>query len=462
MSGAALSGSGRRPALWLTFVAVHGWLTYLGVVVAPSTSFYDVDLYRYWMFQALDQGSWPVLDQPWVYPAAAVLPMLVPALVSTWSTTAYALAWCAMVAVLDALAVVVLLRRGPRARPTPAAVGVADDRGVWWWLAFLVLLGPVAIGRLDAVVAPLLVIALVLAVGSERGVRLAAGLLTLGAWIKVAPGALLLPLATASRRPLRQVVLPAAAVCGVVVLAVAAGGGASRLLGFLDTQGTRGLQVEATGATPWMLASLVREDVSIQLNEGLITYEVQGPGAAGASAVLGLLLPLLVAVVAAVLLVARRRDRGPEALLPGALTLLAVLIVANKVGSPQFLTWLAAPITVALTLRPPGRGDDRPALGSTAEPGRTLRMPSPWTVGAALLTLLAAGLTQLVFPWGYMGLLTGDVPVSVALALRNVTLLGILVCAAAWLVGAVRAPADAPGPTTPEPVTRRAERPPGR
>ena len=70
----------------------------------------------------------------------------------------------------------------------------------WWWTAFLLLLGPVAIGRLDAVVAPLVMLALVAARGPGR-TALAAVLLTAGAWIKVAPGALLVPLAAASRRP---------------------------------------------------------------------------------------------------------------------------------------------------------------------------------------------------------------------------------------------------------------------
>src|SRR5665648_310856 len=99
-----------------------------------------------------------------------------------------------------------------------------------------------------------------------------------GAWIKVAPGILLLPLVAAVRRPGRDVVVPALVVCGVVVGAVAAGGGIGNIASFLTDQSTRGLQVESVTATPWVVASLWRDDVAIRLNDALVTWEIVGPG----------------------------------------------------------------------------------------------------------------------------------------------------------------------------------------
>lgn len=401
---------------------VHLGLTYLGVVVVPAEAFYDVDLYRYWMYLALEHGAWPVIDTPWVYPAGALVPLALPALLTTVSSTGYALGWCALVTALDAAAVVALLRTG-------RAHG-GRTRGAWWWLAFLAALGPVAVGRLDAVVAPLMVLALALVARDARWTRVAASLLTAGAWIKVAPGALLLPLAAAARRPLREVVLPAAAVCLVVVGAVAAGGGLSRVAGFLQTQGDRGLQVESVASTGWVLASLARDDVRVALNEELITYEVAGPGTAAATAVLDVLLPLAVAAIAGVLLLARRRGRADEAVLPAALVLLVVLVVTNKVGSPQFLTWVAAPVTVLLTVVEDRRPDVRRSRSTDWSPR--------WVVMAASLALVAAGLTQVVFPWGYMALLTGHPAVTAVLVARNALLVALLATAAFGLVGALR------------------------
>ena len=417
---------------------MHAWLAWLGVHAVPSAAFHDVDLYRYWMYLGLDAGQWPVLDSVWVYPAGALVPMLLPALGTTTSTAGYAIGWCALVTVLDAVAFATLLSSGGRSLPAatkPTTWGPAPRRLVaaWWWLAFLLLLGPIAMGRLDAVVVPLTMLALLHAARSRHADRWAAALLTAAAWVKVAPGALLLPLVAAARRPLRDVVVPAAAVCAVVVGGVAAGGGLSRIAGFLGVQGDRGLQVESVTATPWMIVAAVRDDVAVVLNEQLVTYEVRGPGVAAAASVLDALLPLAVAAVAVTAWVARRRGAASAALLPGALVLTLVLVVVNKVGSPQFVTWLAAPVVVLLAAGPAwGRG----APG----PGRRLRgVPA-----VAALALVTAALTQAVFPWGYLPLLEGDPVIAWLLAARNVALVVLLVQACLLLRAALRPPHDGP------------------
>ncbi len=412
-------GRASRVALWAAFVAVHVWLTWLGVVVAPVTAFADLDLYRWWMHLGLDWSTWPVLDGPWVYPAGALVPMLLPALGGTTSTVGYALGWCALVTALDAVATAALLRPVDDGSRT-------SDAGAWWWLGHLALLGPVALGRLDGVVAPLMVLALVAA---ARRPVVAAALLTAGAWIKVAPAALLLPLVLAVRRPLRDVVVPAAVTCAVVLGVVAAGGGLGNVVSFLGTQSTRGLQVESVGATPWMLARLWRPDVEARLDPELITWQVHGPGTSLAPLVLDLLLVLAVAALAGALWFARLEGRAREALLPGALALVVVLIVANKVGSPQFLAWLGAPVAVLL-----------------CRPGWS---PRRWRRQVAGTTLVAAALTQLVFPWGYADLVAGGAATTLVLAARNVTLVVLLGLAVAGL-GEVATDDDAPDPV-PEP-----------
>lgn len=405
-------------ALWAAFAAVHAWLTWVGVVVVPAESFADVDLYRWWMHLGLEYGHWPVLDGPWVYPAGALLPMVLPALGTTWSTTGYALGWCALVAVLDAVATAALVApaRGAHAPAGPERTAAA---GAWWWLAFLALLGPVAIGRLDGVVAPLMVLALVHAL---RRPAVAAALATLGAWVKVAPGALLLPLLAAARRPVREVLAPAAGVCAVVVGLVAAGGGLGHVASFVTTQTTRGLQTESVAATGWVVAGLWRDDVRIELNDALITWEVHGPGTTAVLPVLDLLLVLGVAALAGALWLARLEGRAAPALSPGALALLAVLVVTNRVGSPQFLAWLAAPVAVALA--------------------RPDRAPARWRRSVATTALVAAALTQVVYPWWYAGLLTGDPLTTALLALRNTLLVVLLALGVAGLVAVLRRGAD--------------------
>lgn len=363
-----------------------------------NESFGDVDLYRRWMDAGLTSGWWPVLDEAWVYPAGALVPLLAPTLVAgTAPGGAYLLAWCVLVAALDAVAVAALLRR-------PGGHVAAG-----WWLAFLVLLGPASIGRLDAVVAPLSVLALLAALSTPR---VSAALVTAGAWVKVSPGAAIVPLLLAARRPWRDVVAPAAAVCVVVVGTVVALGGGRNVASFVLEQGSRGLQIESVGATPWLVAGLWSPQVQRYLNTELVTYEVGGPGTQGMADALGAALLLGVLLAAAVLWWCRRRDgetfwsddalRG-DFVVRGAFLMALVLIVANKVGSPQFMTWLAPPVAVALALR------------------------RPWWGRTALAVAGVALATQVVYPWWYLDVLQGRPLATLLLAARNVALVVLLV-----------------------------------
>ena len=386
-------------ALWTGFGVVHAWLTVVGVVLLPSSSFYDVHLYRHWVVLGLGGGPWPVLDQSWVYPVGALLPMLVPAGLAG-SIAGYTFGWCVLVTSLDAIAVAALLRRGVR-------------RGAWWWLAFLLLLGPVAMGRIDAILAPIVIVALLLAAGRPR---VAAALITLGAWIKVAPGVLLLPLLLIARRPVRDVVVPAAAVCAAIVAAVGAGGGLPRVASFLVAQNNRGLQVEAVAASPWTIAALVRDDVVIALNRPLTTWEITGPGTAATARAMDYVLPLAVAALAVLLW--RARSRPVDVLLWGSLALATLLIVVNKVGSPQYIGWLAPPIAVALTIR-----------GGDHDAGRA--GPALDRIAVAVLAIALA--TQLIFPHAYNAVLASNPLMTAVLVLRNAALVALLV-AVCWLL----------------------------
>ncbi len=398
---------------------MHAWLLVLGVYLRPAQTFWDVDLYRWWMWQGLHDGTWPVLDGAWVYPVGAIVPMLTAATGGTDSTSGYALAWSCWVTAFNAVGLVALLH-------APRVVGhraiARTTAGAWWWIAFTALLGPVAMGRLDAVVAPVVICALVVAL---RHPRLASALLTVGAWIKAAPGALLVALVVVVRRPWRQVVLPAALVCAGVVAFVVPAGGREHLLSFLTEQDERGLQIEAVGATPWVLAGLVDPDVRIELNGELITWEVHGPGAQAAADALGLLFVVGIAASGLFLWWCARR-LGPrlwsddtaraQLLVRGALLVATLLIVLNKVGSPQYVGWIAPPVAVALALRLPGW------------------RPTAWLVAGI------AGVTQLIFPWGYPQITAEGAGMTLLLAGRNLALVVLAALVVLDLLRELRAP----------------------
>jgi hypothetical protein len=82
------------------------------------------------------------------------------------------------------------------------------------------------------------------------------------------------------------------------------------------------------------------------------------------------------------------------------------VIVFNKVGSPQFMGWLAAPLAVGL------------AYGM-----RELRIP-------AVVALVMATLTQAIYPYGYDGLLRVEPFMLWLITIRNLlefVLLGLAV-----------------------------------
>ena len=380
------------------------------VWTGPLAPFNDVIVvYRDWVALGLTTGAWVGLALPFVYPPLALAPM-VAAAVFGLDAGAYGWGWLVLVVALDAVALVILVRRGGPAQRRRGAIAS------WWWLAFLLLLGPVGLARLEAVTAPLAIIAVRLII--ERP-AVAAALLAIGAWIKIWPGALLAAAVIALRARLR-LIIGAAIATALVLLAGLALGGRGELLGFLSGQTERGLQVESLFAAPWLVAaSLGAGDAEVVWNAGINTFEVVGAGAATASE---WSTPLLLAAAAALLvlgLLTRRRD-ALAALAHLSVGLVAVLVVTNKVGSPQFTAWLAAPIVLAILLAP-----------------RVEALTRSRAFVPAVLALALAGLTQLVYPTLYDLVLVAH-PAAVALLLAKHVLWLVLL---GWSVaGLVRRP----------------------
>jgi len=411
--------------VWVAFVVVHAVLFWEASHHAQAL-FGDPELYRQWAAGGVQDGVWPVLDISWVYPIGALVPVTLPGLVSV-DAEAYRYLFMVLVAVLDGLALGSLLHAG-RGRTL----------GAWWWLVFLLFLGPITLVRLDGISAALTVIALAQLIPSARHPEgrpgTASAVAAAGAWVKIAPGAVLIPLALTVRRPWRRVVLPAAAVTAVVVGLAELGGAGSRVLGFWGTQDSRGLQVESGAATPFSLARLWDHAYHVFYNQPLNVLEITGPGTAWFAQALDVLLLAAVALATVVTwraAVRLRRDvpdaverRTPqlELVLLSTLALTLVLFAFDKVGSPQYVAWFAPPLAVALTALPepawwPGR---RGPAGLHQAGARA------WETFAVAL-LVVALLTHRLFPDHYNDFL-GARPLDTILeAVRNVLVLALAV-----------------------------------
>lgn len=394
-------------ALWIAFLLVHLVIAWLGWVY-PSQPMGDVVLvYEPWATAAWSGGEIVGVTESWVYPQLALLPMMLAAVLAApflpllGVSGAYLIGWALLVTVLDAVAFAVLVGRGHvRARRTAA----------WFWCAALLLLGPIALYRIDAVTVPIAVVAGLWLVTRPT---IAAALLTIGAWIKIWPGALLLAAVVAGRARLRMLLAAAVVTAGAVAVLLLLGAD-TEILGFLTAQTGRGLQIEAVAATPFLWMA-VTGAARIEYSYDILTFQIVAPGAEALATILTPLLVLAAAVVTVVGGVKAARGASFARLFPPlALLLVTVLIALNKVGSPQFQTWLLAPVILWLVL------DRRRA--------RT----------AAALVLALCLLTCLVYPLSYDGLLRAEAAPVLLLTMRNVLL---VVLAAVSAVALARVPA---------------------
>ena len=390
--------------LWSSFVLTHLWLGFLNLN-APGQPLGDVvNQYRYWTEQADLSTYYVGIDKAWVYPIVALVPMI---LAGIFGFDNYAGTWLALVFVLDCVAFAAIV--GWRRPNRPVAIG-------WWWIAFLLLLGPIALGRIDSISVPIAIVAVLLL--SARP-KLAAFLLTVATWIKVWPAALIAAVLIASKARLRILITVAVTSAVIIATALALGSGAN-VFSFITQQTSRSLQIESPVSTVWMWLSYFHVGGSFPYyNEAINTFEVTGPQTVAVAALLNPLLGMAALVIAALGVVAAQRGAAvTELLAPLALAFVTAFIVFNKVGSPQYMTWLAVPIILGLATH---------AMGF----GRSFRFPS-------VLALAAAALTQVFYPYLYEQLLYLNLPLLLALTLRNMFTLLLFGWAVSVVIGLTR------------------------
>lgn len=403
-------------ALWAGFLLAHLWLGMLALY-APGQPIGDVtSVYRFWIVDYAFAGyGWVGIDTVWVYPILAIVPMIAAAALGP---DLYASTWLSLVMLADAIAFAVLITVARRH-------GVAHSG--WWWLGFLVALGPVAIGRIDSITVPLALLGMLLVVTRPA---LGGVLLTVAAWTKVWPAALVAAVVVALRDRGR-VVIGAAATTAVVLIAALALGAGGNVFSFITQQTGRGLQIEAVIATPWMWdATLGPGHTRVYYDTAILTFQLRGEGVLDAAAIATPLLAVAALALLGLGVLATRRGRSPEEVLPPlVLALTLAMIIFNKVGSPQFVTWLAVPILFGLLTAASGSSKD----GS----GRSFRVPAVLGVGIAMLT-------QAFYPYLYHELLgVPNLVLVLVLTARNILYVTLFVWAVTALIQVVRRrPAD--------------------
>ena len=381
-------------SLWLATVAVHVWLAIEAQLNPQTAPFNDVNLYGYWVDQVnLNHGLLGV-NEAWVYPFPALAPMAIADFFG--AATGVLTGWIILVCLLHLVALSAVVDWGRADTSAYKAAG--------FYLLFLVILGPVAIGRIDAVAAFFAILAVV-QIRHNRP-RMAMALFTMGAWIKIWPAAAAIAVFSATKSKTRLILAAFATTASILAVGVLLGGN-EKLLSFVSMQGARGLQVESVFATFWVWAAKFgAPGAGIYFDNQLVTNQVSGAFSNEIAWLLGLVLPGALAITIFLGLRAYRAGAETKHLFVATfLTATLDLIVFNKVGSPQFELWLAVPLMAGILFGLPN-----------------------WRLPVILGSSIAL-LTNLLYPIFYMDLMAlGWLGIAI-LTLRNALLIALLVWA---------------------------------
>lgn len=347
----------------------------------------DVTVYRSWA-NTVEQGGGAYTEAKVQYPPGSLPFILAPGIGSP-DKHSYLVRFVVMMAAVDLLGFVALYFLARRH---------GSSAGMWVWAVALPALGPILFDRIDLPPAAATMWGLLAA---DSGAWLAAG-----AWFGFAAAAklypvLLLPELVAFARSRWKVVAGFAALIAVALLPFA-GDLAALSASVLGYHSARGIQVESDWGLALLFAAHFGYHVSVVYDFGsfnvvtVVSDELKRL-AEGAS---------VLATALGTLIAWGKRRSGAGVMAGLMFGMLALVMTTGTVLSPQYLVWLAALGSVAVTL------------------DRRFLLP-------VLLLVPMGALTQEVYPFFYADLLRAHLGQLVILAVRN----GLLVTAAAWAIG---------------------------
>lgn len=387
----------RTSSLVAVSFVVHLWALTTSKLFPDAISFGDLSLYDYWAYQVENGTGVYGLVTEWVYPALAFVPIWIAGALNIGS---YEVSWLAVVFVLNTAAILFLVR--------PARNGrlFSGTNASWAFLSALLFLGPVAVSRIDSVSAALAIFGLVAINRNSTGI--AAALFTIAGWIKIWPVALFAAMIAVFKKRVQAIIVATIICASIIGIGLIAGG--TKVFGFVLQQQERGIQIESVMATPWMWLAKFGS-ANIFFDDSILTNQVSGPLVQELASVSNYLLFIALAITAFLAIWAVRAGRNrTQVFALAALTGVLDLIVFNKVGSPQFMIWLAVPLVALVYF---GINKSKVALA----------------MGAAILLL-----TQLVYPVLYIELLGLETMPLGLLTVRNLLLVALLIWANSQLL----------------------------
>lgn len=272
-----------------------------------------------------------------------------------------------------------------------------SHRAALFWTAFTAAAGPIVYSRLD-LIPGLLVAATAAALFTHP--KLASALLGFAAMSKLWPAALAAGLVDKWNRSTTWVRLATFGGTLVVVGAITAlTSGWDRLVSPLTYQDVRGLQIESILATPLIVAATIFPGQWHIAKAPSKSYELFGPGVDQLVIASSVLMACTMLFGLAWALWHFLGDAwSPRSTALFFLTMVLLLIVSNKVFSPQYVVWFGPLLAVLVAKQPEEPGASTQA-GTNSEADALRKLT--W------LSVLTAALTTAVFPFTYNLLFEG-------------------------------------------------------
>jgi hypothetical protein len=374
-------------------IALGAQLTLIWLGTASGDPFGDVRYtYSSWVTTSQQGGYILGLNEPWVYPYIANIPVWL----SSWIWPAdYMTGWFILCVNVNMLLIAYLLGWGKQMDRAKAA---------WFFIVCVFLCGPVALGRLEVFSLALTVLAAISFMKKRESTSMQ--FFSLATWIKVSPVSGIFTGFVVSDRRFRFVLHMAIGTAVLVLIGLLLGGD-QNMFSFVGLQSGRGIQVESTIAIFWLLQILFGiPGADVVYDQAILTFQVSGFGVTEVASLMTLV--QFGALAITIFLGFRAKRRGVDANTLFAwmfLTATLDLLVFNKVGSPQYQLWVIGAAMFGV-------------IAGTAK----------WKF-VSVITIITSAISWLIFPIYYGSLLDGDTLGVGLLILRNLGVVTILVYA---------------------------------
>lgn len=279
----------------------------------------DIGLYQSWS-ESFFGGSLLGLNETWVYPYVAMLPMIA-SLCLSFIFKSYAVSWIVIIIALNILAFTVFEK------------AFREKINIYHIIAYSlvnIFLFGIFLFRLDGIAIPATLIAVAL---FKRYKYFSYFILFIFALIKIWPIAFIFGLWLSSNRKIKDsIVLVVYAILFMVIPNIFYG----HVFDFIGLQKDRGIQIESIFATPFAFVG-----DSFYFDNQIITHQVKTTIISGPYIAIATYLMFFVITVSSFIFWHNNRksfnfEKG--LLLSSYITI--VFISLNKIGSPQFLGWM--------------------------------------------------------------------------------------------------------------------------